>query len=197
MGRPPPRSAYTADGDASLSSRLNLQTGAILAPTWRAPWPELQTCPLESPGSDPCTYLEGAVAGIQTCPLESPGRPAHAGCAPGVTHVSSTTNRMWRSPSRLEWSRPRQSRVYCMGEVGGPFARKITPNSVPYTTGSCFASSGHNARGQTSYNRALEITEYTTIEHGDNLAHEKTFCARGVRPNERKAVANANRGRKP
>ena len=30
---------------------------------------------------------------VRTCPLKSPGGPAHAGCGPGGTYVSSTTNR--------------------------------------------------------------------------------------------------------
>ena len=37
-----------------------------------------------------------------------------------------------------------------MDAVRGLFARSTTtPNSAPYTTGSCFASSGHNGRDQT------------------------------------------------
>ena len=33
--------------------------------------------------------------------------------------------------------------------VSRPLARNTTPNSAPYTTGSCFPSSGHSARDQT------------------------------------------------
>ena len=39
--------------------------------------------------------------------------------------------------------------LYTMDAVRGPSARNITPNSAPYTTGSCFPSSGHSARDQT------------------------------------------------
>ena len=45
--------------------------------------------------------------------------------------------------------RRRQSRPSCMDAVRGPFARNTTPNSSPYTTESCFVSSGHSARDQT------------------------------------------------
>ena len=41
------------------------------------------------------------------------------------------------------------TRPSCMDAVRGPFARNTTPNFAPYTTGSCFASSGHSARDQT------------------------------------------------
>ena len=54
-----------------------------------------------------------------------------------------------RSPSRPEWLRRGQPRPSCMDAVRGPFARNTTPNSAPYTTESCFVSSGHSARGQT------------------------------------------------
>ena len=37
----------------------------------------------------------------------------------------------------------------CMDAVRGPSARNTTPNYAPYTTESCFASSGHSTRGQT------------------------------------------------
>ena len=82
-------------------------------------------------------------------PLKSPDGPAHAGCASGGTYGSSTTNRKSRSPSRPEWLRRRQSRPSCMDAVRGPFARNTTSNSAPYTTESCFVSSGHSARDQT------------------------------------------------
>ena len=36
-----------------------------------------------------------------------------------------------------------------MDAVRGPSARSTTPNYAPYTTGSCFASSGRSARDQT------------------------------------------------
>ena len=86
---------------------------------------------------------------LSRCPLKSPDGPAHAGCASGGTYGSSTTNRKSRSPSRPEWLRRRQSRPSCMDAVRGPFARNTTPNSAPYTTESCFVSSGHSARDQT------------------------------------------------
>ena len=81
--------------------------------------------------------------------LKSPDGPAHAGCAPGGTYGSSTTNRKSRSPSRPKWLRRRQPRRSRMDAVRGPFARNTTPNSAPYTTESCFVSSGHSARDQT------------------------------------------------
>ena len=40
--------------------------------------------------------------------------------------------------------------AFCMDAVRGPSARNTTPNFVPYTTGSCFASSGRSARDQTT-----------------------------------------------
>ena len=85
----------------------------------------------------------------RTCPLKSPDGPAHAGCASGGTYGSSTTNRKPRSPSRPEWLRQRNLRPFCMDAVCGPFARNTTPNFAPYTTESCFVSSGHSARDQT------------------------------------------------
>ena len=39
--------------------------------------------------------------------------------------------------------------LFCMNAVRGTFARNTTPNSPPYTTESCFVSSGHSARDQT------------------------------------------------
>ena len=36
-----------------------------------------------------------------------------------------------------------------LGALREPFARNTTPNSAPYTTESCFVSSGHSARDQT------------------------------------------------
>ena len=39
---------------------------------------------------------------------------------------------------------------FCMDAVRGPSARNTTSNFVPYTTGSCFASSGRSARDQTT-----------------------------------------------
>ena len=39
---------------------------------------------------------------------------------------------------------------FCMDAVRGPSAKNTTPNFVPYTTGSCFASSGRSARDQTT-----------------------------------------------
>ena len=95
------------------------------------------------------TYLGGAVTEVPDIPLKSPDGPAHDGCASGGTYGSSTTNRKSRSPSRPEWLRRRQSRPSCMDAVRGPFARNTTPNSAPYTTESCFVSSGHRARDQT------------------------------------------------
>ena len=47
----------------------------------------------------------------------------------------------------------------------------------------------------TSYNRALEITRRESIETA--FAHEKTFVGGDAHPNERRAVAKANRVRKP
>ena len=47
----------------------------------------------------------------------------------------------------------------------------------------------------TSYNRTLEITEYESMEI--TLRTRRLFVRGDVRPNERKAVAKANRGRKP
>ena len=38
----------------------------------------------------------------------------------------------------------------CMNAVRGPSVRNTTPNFVPYTTGSCFASSERSARDQTT-----------------------------------------------
>ena len=84
-----------------------------------------------------------------TCPLKSPDGPAHAGCASRCTYVTSTTNQKSRFPSRPEWLRRRQSRPSCMDAVRRPFARNTTTNSAPYTTESCFVSSGHSARDQT------------------------------------------------
>ena len=51
-----------------------------------------------------------------------------------------------------------------MDAVRGPFARNTSQNSAPYTTGSCFASSGHSDHRMTSYNHALEITGCESIE---------------------------------
>ena len=48
-----------------------------------------------------------------------------------------------------EWLKWRQSRPSCMDAVRGLFARNTTPNSAPYTTESCFVSSGQGARDQT------------------------------------------------
>ena len=39
--------------------------------------------------------------------------------------------------------------LYGSDAVRGPFARSTTPNSAPYTTESCFVSSGYSARDQT------------------------------------------------
>ena len=39
--------------------------------------------------------------------------------------------------------------LFCMDALRGPFARNTTPNSAPYTTESCFVSSGNSARDQT------------------------------------------------
>ena len=39
--------------------------------------------------------------------------------------------------------------LFSMDVVRGLFARNTTVNSAPYTTGSCFVSSGHSARDQT------------------------------------------------
>ena len=49
------------------------------------------------------TYLGSAVTETRICPLKSPGGPAHAGCASGGTHGSSTANRKSRSFSRPGW----------------------------------------------------------------------------------------------
>ena len=50
------------------------------------------------------TYRGGAVTKLRICPLKSPGGPAHAGCASGGTHGSSTTaNRKSRTLSRPGW----------------------------------------------------------------------------------------------
>ena len=49
------------------------------------------------------TYLGGAVTETRICPLKSPGGPAHAGCASGGTHGSSTANRKSSSLSRPGW----------------------------------------------------------------------------------------------
>ena len=46
----------------------------------------------------------------------------------------------------------------------------------------------------TSYNRALEMTGRESVE---NIALEKTFIGGGAHPNEWRAVAKANRARKP
>ena len=123
------------------------ESGAYLRDSSRVP----RRRPMKPPyaiGSVPS--LSGhAVAYRWRCPLKSPDGPAHAGCASGGTYGSSTTNRKSRSPSRPEWLRRRQSRPSCMDAVRGPFARNTTPNSAPYTTESCFVSSGHSARDQT------------------------------------------------
>ena len=39
--------------------------------------------------------------------------------------------------------------LYGSDAVRGSFARNTTPNSAPYTTESCFVSSGYSARDQT------------------------------------------------
>ena len=56
--------------------------------------------------------------------------------------------------------------LFSMDVVREPFARNTTLNSAPYTTGSCFVSSGHSAPNHrmTSYNRALEIPGCESIE---------------------------------
>ena len=96
------------------------------------------------------TYLGGTVTEVPDMSVKIARRTrAHAGCASDGTYGSSTTNRKSRSPSRPEWLRRRQSRPSCMDAVRGPFARNTTPNSAPYTTESCFVSSGHGARDQT------------------------------------------------
>ena len=54
-----------------------------------------------------------------------------------------------------------------MDVIRKPFAINTTPDSTPYTTGSCFALSGHGARDEhrmASYNHALEITWCESIE---------------------------------
>ena len=85
-----------------------------------------------------------------------------------------------------------------MDAVRGSFARNTTPNSAPYTTESCFVSSGHSARdhtSMTSYSRALEIAGCQSIE--TTLRTSKTFVGRDAPPNELRAAAEANRFRKP
>ena len=93
------------------------------------------------------TYLGGGWTEVPDTSVEIARRTS--ACASGGTYGSSTTNRKSRSPSRSEWLRRTQSRPSCMDAVRGPFARNTTPNSAPYTTESCFVSSGHNARDQT------------------------------------------------
>ena len=66
--------------------------------------------------------------------------------------------------------------------IRGPFARNTTPNSAPYTTGFRFALSGHSASKRpdhqmTSYNRALEITEWESTEI--TLRTRRLLCGRG------------------
>ena len=95
------------------------------------------------------TYLGGAVTEVPDMSVEIARRTRACGCASGGTYGNSTTNRKSHSPSRPEWLRRRQSRPSCMDAVRGPFARNTTPNSAPYTTESCFVSSGHSARDQT------------------------------------------------
>ena len=95
------------------------------------------------------TYLGGAVTEVPDMSVESARRTAYAGRASGGTYGSFTTNRKSRSPSIPKWLKRRQSRASCMDAVRGPFARNTTPNSAPYTTESCFISSGHSARDQT------------------------------------------------
>ena len=79
----------------------------------------------------------GAPLPSRTWTLKSPGGPAHAERTPGDTYMTSyTTSQKWRSP------------FLCMDVVRGPFPKNTTPNSAPYTTGTCLASSGHIARDQ-------------------------------------------------
>ena len=51
--------------------------------------------------------------------------------------------------TRMIKAEARQSRPSRMDAVREPFAKNATPNSTPYTTGSCFAPSGHRTRDQT------------------------------------------------
>ena len=116
--------AYTADDGANRSGQATVQTSAIL-------------------------HLPRGYRDRSPGHVRSPDGPAHAGCASGGTYGNCTTNRKSRPPSRPEWLRWRQSRPSSMNAVREPFARNTTPNSAPYTTVSCFVSSGHSARDQT------------------------------------------------
>ena len=48
---------------------------------------------------NPSPFRGATLPKSQTCPLKSPGGPVNAGCVPGVSYVSSTISRKWRSPS--------------------------------------------------------------------------------------------------
>ena len=77
-----------------------------------------------------------------------------------------------------------------------PLAVYTTPNSAPYTTGSCFALSRHKKLdySMTSYNYALKITG---CESNETTVRTRDFCGRGRSPNEQQAVNKVNRVRKP
>ena len=64
--------------------------------------------------------------------------------------VQRSEKQVGGEPSFLLSVRSKQSKPSCMDAVRGPSARNTTPNFVPYTTGSCFASSERSARDQTT-----------------------------------------------
>ena len=95
-------------------------------------------------------YLGGAVTEIPDMSVEIARRTRAC-----WTRIRRYLRELYDRPKvalslKTRMERPRQSRPTCMDAVRGPSARDTTPNSAPYTTGSCFVSSGRSARDQTT-----------------------------------------------
>ena len=136
-----------------------------ISPTFRddihlyrqSPSDQYLDCQAVQLSTDGVYFREPAGTGLVVLKVVPGPRAAYSGSTAGHFFCASLFPHHWTVDKYLRYVLPQDPNgrgrgnrgSICIGAICGPFARNTTPNAARYTTGSCFASSGHCARDQT------------------------------------------------